>query len=289
MILRNVPWRDAAGSFSPFKAVVLVALLVPACWVALAYASGELGARPINEAIHEIGRWSIRLLFASLAVASLRQALLWPRLMVVRRMIGVAAFAYATLHLAVYAVDQTLDFGKIASEIVLRIYLLIGFITWVGLAALASTSTNAMIRWLGGRRWRRLHWLVYPIAILAVAHQFMQSKANIAEPMVMAGLLFWLLAWRPIARRYSAGRVPLAVIGVLGAAAGALTALGEALWFHIAAGAPVGRVLIANFDVSIGTRPAWVVLGAGCAVFVAALLREVTKAEIAVPTRSARA
>jgi sulfoxide reductase heme-binding subunit YedZ len=277
MISRRVPWSDAAGRFSPLKAGVLAAIVVPACWVALAYANDDLGARPINEALHEIGRWAIRFLFISLASTPLRQALVWPRAMLVRRMIGVAAFAYATLHLAIYTADQAFDLGKIASEIVLRIYLLIGFIAWIGLTALASTSTNAMVRRLGGRTWQRLHSLAYPLAILAVAHQFMQSKANVIEPMWMAGLLVWLLSWRVIAARHPGGRIPIWTTGLLVCGAATATALGEAFWFHVAVGVPVGRVLMANVDLATGLRPAWIVAGAGGAFSVAAGVRAVLR------------
>lgn len=274
MSLKKRPWRDNLGRVSPLKAAVFATLFLPACWVAVAYATGELGARPLNEAIHEIGRWAIRLVFVALAVTPFRQALRWPRLVLVRRMVGVAAFAYAALHLGLYTIDQAFDLGKIAAEIVLRIYLLIGFAALLGLAALAATSTDAMIRRLGGRRWRRLHRLVYPIAELAVVHQFMQAKANVIEPTVMAGMLLWLMAWRAVAWARADRRVPLAAAALLGLGAAALTALGEAAYFALAAGAPLGRVLLANLDAAIGIRPAWVVGGAGVAVLVAMLARQ---------------
>jgi len=273
MTAKHLPWRDAAGRFSPFKTAVLLLLFVPACWVAIAYATGTLGARPLNEAIHEIGRWTIRLLFLSLAVTPLRQALSWPQGMLVRRMIGVGAFAYAVLHLLLYAVDQAFDLPKIATEIAIRIYLLIGFVALAGLSALAATSTNAMVRRLGGRRWQRLHRLVYPIAILAVIHQFLQSKANVVEPSWMAGLLFWLLAWRLIAARCKGGRVPLWATASLGIAAAALTGLGEAIYFHLKLGAPLALVLEANFAAATGLRPAWVVAATGLALLAGAALR----------------
>jgi sulfoxide reductase heme-binding subunit YedZ len=275
MSLKKRPWRDNAGRFAPLKAAVFAALFLPACWVAVAYATDQLGARPLNEAIHEIGRWTIRLLFVALAVTPFRQALRWPRLVLVRRMIGVAASAYALLHLGLYTVDQAFDLGKIATEIVLRVYLLIGFSALLGLAALAATSTDAMIRRLGGRRWRRLHRLVYPIAVLAVVHQFMQSKADVVEPTVMAGMLLWLMAWRAVAWTRADGRVPLPAVALLGLGAAAMTALGEAIYFTLKVGAPIGLVLEANLNAATGIRPAWLVGGAALAVLVGAAVREV--------------
>src|ERR1700742_2795221 len=98
-----------------------------------------LGARPLNEAIHQIGLWTIRLIFVALTVTPARQILQWSRLLIVRRMIGVGACAYALVHLLLYMGDQAFDFGKIATEIVVRIYLTIGFIAVLGLVALAVT------------------------------------------------------------------------------------------------------------------------------------------------------
>src|SRR6516165_10789947 len=103
------PWYDYGGRLSPLKLTIFVALFVPGCWVAAAYGFGLLGARPLNEAIREIGLWTIRLVFLALAVTPLRQALRWPQLIIVRRMIGVAAFAYVLVHFSLYTAQQAFD------------------------------------------------------------------------------------------------------------------------------------------------------------------------------------
>lgn len=198
--MQMYPWNDYSGRLSPLKLVVFVSLFVPASWVAVAYFFDLLGARPLNEAIHQIGLWTIRLIFLALAITPLRQILHMPRLIIVRRMIGIAAFIYVMIHFGLYATDQAFDLGKVAHEIVMRVYLTIGFAALLGLAALAATSTDAMIRRLGGRRWRRLHQFVYLIGILAVIHYCFQSKLDLWEPTIMAGLLFWLLAYRLLTR-----------------------------------------------------------------------------------------
>ena len=172
------PWNDYGGRFSPLKLAVFVPLFAPAEWVAVAYYFDLLGARPLNEAIHQIGLWTIRLIFLALAITPLRQILQMPRMIIVRRMIGVAAFVYAIIHVSLYAADQGFDLGKVASEIVLRVYLTIGFAALLGLAALAATSTDAMISRLGGRRWRRLHQFVYLIGVLAVIHYCFQFSCS---------------------------------------------------------------------------------------------------------------
>lgn len=270
-----MPWRDPAGRFSPFKLAIFLLLFVPATIVAARYAAGTLGPRPINEALHQIGNWTLKLILISLAVTPLRSLLRWPRLMQVRRMVGVAAFTYAALHLVLYAADEAFNLGKVASEIVLRIYLTIGFVALVILTAMAVTSTDGMIRRLGGKRWRRLHRFVYAAALLGVIHFFMQVKADVDEPWVMAGLFGWLMGWRALQWLDLLGSrfapwwpATLAVLASLG------TAVGEAVYYHLKLGAPVAQVLAANLSFDLGWRPACVVLPIGLAVAAVAALRQ---------------
>jgi len=271
------PWNDYSGRLSPLKLVVFVALFVPAGWVAFAYGFGLLGARPLNEAIHQIGLWTIRLIFLALAVTPLRQILQWQRLILVRRMIGVAAFAYVLIHFTLYAASQAFDLDKIASEIVLRVYLTIGFAALLGLAALAATSTDGMVRRLGGKRWQLLHRLVYAIGVLAVIHYCFQSKLDLWEPTIMAGLLGWLLGYRVLLWRFGKrGRLALPWIGALSLAVAIGTALGEAAYFRLAFRAPLMRVLDADFSLQTGIRPALVVLAIGLAITAVGALRAAT-------------
>ena len=261
-----LPWNDYSGRLSPLKLTVFVALFLPAAAVIAGYAGGLLGARPLNEAIHEIGLWTIRLIFLALAVTPLRQILQWPRLVLVRRMIGVAAFAYVLLHFGLYAASQGFDLDKVASEIWNRIYLTIGFTALLGLAALAATSTDGMIRRLG-KRWPQLHRLVYVIAVLAVIHYCFQSKLDLWEPTVMAGLLCWLLGYRLLRWRFGRnGGLGLGWVGVLGAAAALGTALGETAYFWLAFHADPLRVLGADLSLQTGVRPAVIVFAIGAAI-----------------------
>jgi methionine sulfoxide reductase heme-binding subunit len=270
----SYPWHDYNGRTSPLKLAVFVALFVPALWVAVAFPMGWLGARPLNEAIHQLGLWTIRLIFIALAITPLRHILQWPRLIVVRRMVGVAAFAYAATHLSLFAGDQAFDLAKIATEIAVRIYLTIGFLAVLGLAALAATSTDGMIKRIGALRWQRLHRLVYLIALLAVIHFCMQSKLELWEPTIMAGIYAWLMGYRLLARFVGLrGRLPLVWVGALGVAAGVLTALGEAAYFRIAYGVDAMRVVAANWSLMTGVRPGVVVLALGLAVVLAGLVR----------------
>jgi methionine sulfoxide reductase heme-binding subunit len=272
-----LPWNDYSGRLSPLKLAVFVALFVPAGWVAYAYGFGLLGARPLNEAIHQIGLWTIRLIFLALAVTPLRQILQWPRLILVRRMIGVAAFAYVLIHFSLYTASEAFDLEKVASEIVHRVYLTIGFAALLGLAALAATSTDGMVRRLGGRRWQLLHRLVYAIGVLAVIHFCFQAKLDKWQPTIMAGLLFWLLGYRLLLWGFGRrGHLALPWVAGLGLGAAVATALGEATYFGLAFHAPIMRVLATDFSLDTGVRPGAVVLAIGLGVAAIGAVRAAT-------------
>lgn len=273
------PWQDPRGRLSPFKTLVFGLLFVPAVLVGSDWIAGNLGGRPINEALRGIGDWTIRLLFLSLAITPLRQVLKWQDLTLVRRMIGVAAFAYIVSHVVLYSAQEMFDLRKVATEIVLRLYLLIGFTAVLGLAALTATSTDAMVKRMGGRAWQRLHRIIYVIGILALVHFFMQSKADVWEPMVMAGLLVWLLGYRLIAWGYGArGRLPLAWAALWTIAATLLTAVGEAVYFWLSMGAPLIDVLETNLSFELGVRPAQLVLAISAGVTLLGAARVATSA-----------
>ena len=265
------PWTEPPGRLSPFKLVVFLALFVPGVWTAVNFALGQLGPRPLTEAIHQVGLWTIRFLFVSLAITPARHILQWTQLLLVRRMIGVAAFAYAFVHLILYMIDEKFLLLHIGSEIVLRIYLTIGFTALIGLSALAATSTDGMVRELG-RRWQKLHRLTYAIAVLAIVHMFMQSKADVQEATWMVGLFAWLMGYRLIARRYRGGRVPLVWAATIGIVAGVVTALGESLYFWWKMGIAPTRVLAVNFSLIAGIRPGWIVLSTSLALCAVGLL-----------------
>jgi len=267
------PWNDYSRRLSPLKLAVFAALFIPALWVAVAFEMDWLGARPLNEAIHQIGLWTIRLIFAALAVTPLRQIWQWPRLILVRRMLGVTAFAYVLCHFALYWVDQSFDVVKIATEIALRFYLTIGFVALLGLAVLAATSTDAMVRRMG-RRWQSLHRIVYGIALLAVIHYWIQSKLDIWEPTIIAGVYLWLMGYRLLLKTAGVrGRLPLPWLAPLAIAAPLLTAGGEALYFWLVFGVDPMRVLNVNFSLQTGVRPAVVVLALAAGVSLIAAVR----------------
>ena len=290
------PWTDRAGKLSPLKAAVFAGTLVPAALLAYyatagfpqgASTSTLLGPRPYSAAIHLTGDWAIRFLLISLAITPLRRIGQWPKLIMVRRMLGIAALSYALGHLVLYFFDMNWDVLRVASEIALRIYLTIGFVTLLGLAALGATSTDAAIKRLGSN-WNRLHKIVYGIGILAALHYFMQSKADVYQPTLMAGFFVLLMLYRLAHWRGLSLNSPLVLLGIAVVAA-LTTVVVEAAWYGLATGVPVNRVLAANLQFSYTIRPAWWVLAAGLGVAVLGYVRSLGKAPAARGRRMAKA
>ena len=148
------------------RQATLILLCLPALHLAWRWYADDLGARPVTETTHVTGDWTVVFLLCSLALTPARATLSWTPLVQIRRRIGVAAALYAGLHFLIYIADQKWDLIVVGLEIVRRFYLTIGFVTLLMLAALAITSTNGWQRRLK-RNWKRLHWLIYPAAVLA--------------------------------------------------------------------------------------------------------------------------
>ncbi len=267
-----VPWRDRHGRFLPLKAAVLAASFIPGMVLAFWWANGMLGGRPVTEVIHGTGDWAIRYLLISLAITPAARVLNWPRLLLVRRTVGLTALAYAMAHFTLYVVDKNFRLGLVASEIALRFYLTIGFAVLLGLVLLGVTSTDGWARRLG-RRWKQLHRAIYVLGAIALLHYFIQSKSNVSEPVFFSGLFVWLLLWRalPMAwQRNSLAQLALAVVAAF-ASAGI-----EFAWYGLATGINPWRVLAASETLHFGLRPAHYVALAGLAVVVLAGLRRMT-------------
>ncbi|HWJ72496.1 MAG TPA: protein-methionine-sulfoxide reductase heme-binding subunit MsrQ [Kaistia sp.] len=276
----SLPWLDRRGEFSVLKAVFFAGILLPGLWLVLRAISGNLGPRAMIEINHQAGLWTVRFLLLTLAVTPLRFIWRWPELVFLRRMLGVAVFAYAAIHLVAYAGDLVWDVPKVVSEIFARPYLTIGFAAFIMLIPLAATSTNGMMRRMGGLQWRALHRLIYPIAALASVHFFLQSKLGVTEPIVVAALAVWLGAWRLLAARIGEQRAgSLAVTIGLAALIVAGTAFGEALYYYLKIGVPFSRILPTNFAWKSGIRPAWIVLGIALVVIAVAYVRGLIEAK----------
>jgi len=268
------PWQDRSGQLSPLKLCVFLTLFAPGAWTLGAYGLGLLGARPLTEIIHQTGLWTLRFLLSSLASAPLRRTLHWPRLVVVRRMIGIAAFAYGLAHFGAYVLDQSFAWRVVVTEILLRTYLTIGFSSLLLLALLAATSTDGMIRRLGGRRWRWLHRLAYVIGVLALLHYFMQSKLGFGEPLLMAGLFGWSMGYRIMVWVCGEENAPaLSLVVALSLFAGLATAMGEAIYVALSFHVGIGRVLAACLAWAPGSRSAMAVALIGLVIAAAGACR----------------
>ena len=180
---------------------MLLLTFVPAIWIALRVVQGDLGADPVEELEHQTGIWALRFLALTLLVTPLHRLAGWSWLVRRRRTLGVATFAYATIHLLTYVViDHGLLLGDIAADIVEHPWVTLGMATWLLLLPLAITSTRGWVRRMGGRRWNRLHQLVYVCAVTGALHYTLAVKKDIRLPLIYAAIFAALLAYRVIVR-----------------------------------------------------------------------------------------
>lgn len=265
-------WCDRRGRLSLLRIGVLLLLLFPAAKAVYDASAIVHGARPVNDLIHRAGFWALVFLGVTLAVTPFRRVAHYGALIDVRRMLGVGCFCYIAAHLLLFVADQTFDLGKVVRELTHRWYLIVGGVAWLGLAVLAATSTDGMVKRLGGVRWRRLHLLVYGIVLLALIHYFQQTKADVTVPVFASSLFLWLMAYRLVV--WWRGRELSAwTLFALAIAVSFLTFIGEAIGIGIAFHVSPMRVLGVAFDFSAGIRPGWEVLAAGLAAVVVDIVR----------------
>jgi sulfoxide reductase heme-binding subunit YedZ len=186
------------------KLAVFLAALSPLVLLAVDALRQDLGANPVEAMTHRTGDWALRLLLLTLAVTPLRKLFGWRRPLLFRRMLGLFAFAYAFVHFAVYAVfDQSLTLADTAADIAKRPFITVGFAALVLMTPLALTSTHAMMKRLGPRRWRLLHKLAYLCALLGVVHFWWLVKADVTEPAAYAAAFAVVVALRLLPDRRS--------------------------------------------------------------------------------------
>ena len=186
------------------KPAVWLLWLLPLAWLVWGVLADRLGANPAEALIRSTGDWALRALWLALAVTPLRQWLHLTALARLRRLLGLFAFFYAALHLTCYAwLDQGWVWGDIVADVLERPFILVGMLTFVLLLVLALTSPRAVLRWLGGARWQRVHRIVYGAGLLALLHFYWMrtGKNDTAEVAVYGGVLAVLLGWR-IWQRY---------------------------------------------------------------------------------------
>ncbi len=181
------------------KPLLFLLCLLPLGWLVYGAIANQLGANPAEAIIRGLGDWTLRGLWLTLAITPLRELTGVAALARFRRMLGVFSFVYASLHLLAYGwLDQGLDLAEIATDIVKRPFILMGFVAWALMLPLAATSFNKVIKTLGAKRWQALHRAVYAVGIVALMHFIWMraGKSNFAEPAVYGVILAALLGWR---------------------------------------------------------------------------------------------
>lgn len=181
------------------KPVVWVLALLPALWLLMGAVTDSLGANPAEALIRSTGDWALRGLCIALAVTPLRQWMAWNALARLRRLLGLFAFFYVLLHvLSYFALDAGWSLQEAWADVLQRPFILVGALAALLLLALAVTSPKAVVRWMGGRNWQRLHRCIHLAAWLALLHFYWMrdAKNNVTEVWIYAAVIAALQAWR---------------------------------------------------------------------------------------------
>ena len=184
-------------NFNRSKPVLFILILFPSLLWAYQFVTGNLGVNPIEKLMDELGLMALRLIIITLMITTLSNIKPLKSIVVLRRMIGLFAFYYVCLHFSTYIVlDHFLDMQFIIQDIIKRPFITFGFISFLFLIPLASTSTNNMIKRLGFKLWKKIHYLIYPVAILASMHFYVLVRADKTEPVIYMGIIILLLLQR---------------------------------------------------------------------------------------------
>ena len=260
--------------------------LIPVARLGLSAYQGNLGANPLEVITHTTGDWTLRFLLITLCITPLRRLTRQYWMIQYRRMVGLFAFFYGTLHLTTYLwFDKFFVWHDIVDDVVKRKFITVGFFAFVLMIPLAVTSTKGMIRRMG-KRWKQLHRLAYPIGTLTLLHYYIQTKANVAEPVFVSGLFLWLMLWRalPMPRRAA-----LTTLFVLVPASAVMTAAVEYAWYGLATRINPFHLLGANWSVAYFPRPAHLVAAAALTLALGVAGRRWLRQRPANPSRPLRA
>jgi sulfoxide reductase heme-binding subunit YedZ len=191
----------AGHKFDPIRMLlkpsVFLLSLLPVAYLVWEFFSGGLSANPISDITKETGTWTLRFLVATIAITPLKELTGWSRAQQLRRMIGLFAFFYATLHFTTYVyLDKFFEWDEIVKDVAKRPFITVGFSVLIMLATLAVTSPNAVVKWMGGKRWRLIHRLVYLCAVGGVIHYYWLVKADTRRPLIYGTIVTLLLGYR---------------------------------------------------------------------------------------------
>ena len=179
------------------KPIILLLLLLPSMLWGVMFIQGNLGINPIEKLMDELGQMALRLIILTLIISSLSQYEFLRSLQNIRRMIGLTAFYYVVCHFLTYiALDHFFNWKFIVKDIVKRPFITFGFINFILFLPLVLTSTNAIVKKITFKIWKKIHYLIYIIAPLAALHFYLLTKADKIEPLIYLGIILLLLLWR---------------------------------------------------------------------------------------------
>ena len=179
------------------KPIILLLLLLPSIILGITFAQGNLGINPIDKLMDELGKMALRLIIVTLIISSLSQLKFLRSFQNIRRMIGLTAFYYVLCHFLTYIIlDHFFNWKFILKDIIKRPFITLGFINLILLLPMVFTSTNAMVKKLSFKIWKKIHYLIYIIAPLAALHFYLLKKADKTEPLVYLVIILLLLFWR---------------------------------------------------------------------------------------------
>ena len=258
-----LPWTDRAGRLSWLKLAAFVLLMAPAIYMIIVWRIDRL-PNPITFVVKESGAWSMRFLVGVIGISPLRRISSFSRLILIRRMVGLAALSYGLAHLAFYFASQDFNWPLIIDGMLHALYLTTGYVALALMIALGLTSNDASIRLFGTIGWRRLHWLVFPSVLLSLLHFLLEVRVDADEVAIMGGVLIFLAIYR-LSLRFGIdmSRNRLLILAPVCALA---TALLEAAYYRWGTGVHAESILRANIEWSEDIRPSWWVLAIGLGI-----------------------
>jgi sulfoxide reductase heme-binding subunit YedZ len=265
------PWQDRQRRFSVLKAGVFALMFVPAIRLVEEYATGQYGFYPmaVGGLIFWTGVWATAILLMALAITPAQKIFRWGALIDVRRMVGVAALAYTVIHLLFYFPLRLWNLSFMADEMMKRPTLVAATLSTILMIALGVTSVDIAVRRMGARNWQLLHNTVYLASVLAFLH--ILARGTAPEQFLLAGMFFWLMAWRGLDRYgHGSDAKTLAALAVVSCLATAGIEAGCTLSHR---GYPLWETLGNNFNLDLGVSAAWQILAMGLIIAVAAAVR----------------
>jgi sulfoxide reductase heme-binding subunit YedZ len=265
------PWQDRTRKLSLLKAGTFALMFVPAIWLIDQVATGEFGPVPLGGMTYWSGFWATAILLAALAITPASAIFGWRALIIVRRMIGVTALAYAMAHIIIYFALRFWDFAFIAHEMATRLSLIVASVSTIGLIALGATSVDAAVRRMGAKGWQRLHSAVYVTTALAILH-YLLSPGLFPDQFLLSGAFFWLMTWRVLERHgHGANAAALALLALASCLFTAALEVGSIWAFR---GYALGEIFSIYFTRILGVPPPWTILALGLLISAAAFVRQ---------------